>query len=109
MINIEIKKGEEIIEKVTRTLKEKQIKTGILSLIGAVDSCCISTMQKDDALKDILTQYHEPLELSSIGELVNGKPHIHVTLGREDNSALFGHLHWGKVKSWFVNVYINSY
>lgn len=108
MLKIEIKKGEEIIKKITDIIKEKQIKTGSLTLIGGVDSCCISTMPKNDATKDILTEYHEPLELSGTGEIVNGKIHIHVTLGREDKSTLSGHLHWGKVATWFVNVYISS-
>jgi uncharacterized protein len=108
MIKIEITKGEEIIEKVSKIIKEKKITNASLSLIGAVDACCISTMPKNDANKDILTEYHEPLELSGTGEITDGKPHIHVTLGREDTSAFFGHLHWGKVETWFVHVYVTS-
>lgn len=108
MLKIEVKKDEEIIKKITDVIKEKQIKTGSLTLIGAVDSCCIGTMPKNDATKDILTEYHEPLELSGTGEIVDGEVHIHVTLGREDKNALFGHMHWGKVETWFVNIYIIS-
>ncbi|HSW88045.1 MAG TPA: PPC domain-containing DNA-binding protein [Candidatus Saccharimonadales bacterium] len=107
MHKIVINPQEEIIEIVTKYLQENNIKQGsIVSVIGAVDECCISTMPKEDAKKDILTEYHEPLEMSGVGEIQNGKPHIHATFGREGNQAVFGHLHWAKVKNWFVNVYI---
>lgn len=107
ILKIHIKPGEEVIEKLTSFLKENNIQEGsIVSLIGAVDACCISTMPKDDAKKDILTEYHEPLELSGTGEIHEGKPHIHCVLGRENNVAIFGHLHWANVTSWFVNIYI---
>ena len=93
MIKIRIEPGEEIIEVVTRTLQEKDIKEGsIVSIVGAVDECCISTMPKKNAKKDILTEYHEPLEISGTGEVHEGKPHMHAVLGREGNIALFGHL-----------------
>ena len=98
-----IGRHEEILETVTSVLKSEG---SIVSIIGAVDSCCISTMPKRNAKKDILTEYHEPLELSGTGEIQDGKPHIHCVLGREKNVAIFGHLHWGKVENWFINVYI---
>lgn len=107
MIKIKIKSGEEIVEVVTKVLQEKDIQEGsIVSIIGAVDECCISTMPKEDSKKDILTEYHEPLEMAGTGEVHEGKPHIHAVLGREGNTAIFGHLHWGRVKEWFVHVYI---
>ncbi|HSW87553.1 MAG TPA: PPC domain-containing DNA-binding protein [Candidatus Saccharimonadales bacterium] len=107
MIKIEVRSGEEVIEKVTKVLLEKHIQEGsIVSVVGAVAACCISTMPKDDAKKDILTEYHEPLEMSGTGEVLEGKPHIHAVFGREGNSAIFGHLHWAQVTEWFVHVYI---
>jgi len=107
MIKIEIKSGKEVVETITKVLHKKGITEGsIVSIIGAVDECAISTMPKDDAKKDILTEYQEPLEMSGMGEIVDGKPHIHATLGREGNTAIFGHLRWAKVKHWFVHVYI---
>ncbi|SRR5258708_2084375 len=106
MIKITVNKGEEIIEKVTAYVKRNNITAGSLSLIGAVNACCIGTMPKENAMKDILSEYYEPLELSGTGEILEGKPHIHVVLAREDKSALAGHLHWGKVISWFVHVYL---
>jgi len=106
MIKIAVVKGEEVIDKLSKVIKDSKIMQGSISLIGAVDACSISTIDKYDAKKDLLAEYHEPLELSGNGEIVNGTPHLHVTLGREDKSTLFGHLHWGKVKTWFVNVYV---
>lgn len=107
MIKIEVTAGEEVIEKVKNVLIEKNIQEGsIVSLVGAVDACCISTMPKDNPKKDILTEYNEPLEMSGTGEIHKGNPHIHAVLGQEGNTAIFGHLHWAKVKDWFVHVYV---
>lgn len=106
MIRLSITSGEEILEKITKYLAKKKINEGTISVIGAIDECGLSTMPKHDAKRDIIVKYREPLELSGTGEVHQGKPHLHVVLGREGNSALAGHLHWGKVKHWFVNVYI---
>jgi uncharacterized protein len=106
MIKIEVTCGEEVIEKITTVIKKRGIASGSITLIGGIDSCCISTMDKNDAKKDILTEYHEPLEMSGTGEILDGKPHIHAILGEQNNNALFGHLHWAKVRDWFVHVYI---
>lgn len=91
----------------TAQLKTHGIQRGaIVSLIGAVDHCCISNMPKNNAKDDILTEYHEPLELSGSGEITDGKPHIHVVLGREGDSTLSGHLHHAKVETWYVHAYV---
>jgi hypothetical protein len=63
-------------------------------------------MPIDDTKKDILTEYHEPLEQSGTDDILRTN-FTHVTLDREDKNALFGHLHWGKVTAWFVNAYIS--
>jgi len=109
MLKIEIVKSEEIIKKVTAVIKKNKINNASLMVIGGIDSCCISTMSKDDAKKYISCVYNEPLELTGTGEIVDGIIHIHVTLGREDKTTLMGHLQWGKVESWFVHVYINEF
>jgi len=47
MLKIHIKPGEEVIETITKVLKEKRIQEGsIVSVIGAVAECRIGTMQK---------------------------------------------------------------
>ena len=108
MLRIHVQSGEEVIETITKQLKKNHITEGSITFIGAVDSCCISTMPKKNAKEDILIEYHEPLEVSGTGEVTEGKPHLHAVLGREGNQAIFGHLHWAKIKEWFVNVYVTS-
>lgn len=107
MILFAVKPGEEVIETVTRRAAEKGIANGaIVSLIGAVDTCAISNMPAHDARSDIVTEYRQPCELSGTGEIVDGTVHIHVTLGREGDTALAGHLHWAKVETFFVHAYV---
>lgn len=107
MFVIPVKSGEEVIETITNELRRRDVKAGaIVSLIGAIDRCCISNMPKNDATEDILTEYEQPFEMSGTGEIIDGKPHIHCVLGREGNSSLSGHLHWAIVGAWFVNVYV---
>lgn len=107
LFNIRIEKNQEVIEFITQYCKERNIENAaIVSIIGAVDSCCISNMPANDAKKDTLTVYNVPLELIGSGEVKNGKVHIHCIFGQEDNKALAGHLHWANIKTWFVSAYI---
>jgi predicted DNA-binding protein with PD1-like motif len=107
MFVISVPPGREVIEAVTAELHSRGVAAGaIISLIGAVDSACISNMPKGDALDDILTEYEQPMEMSGTGEIKDGKPHIHAVLATEGDTALSGHLHWAKVQTHFVNVYV---
>lgn len=107
MLRISVPPGEEVMESVTRQLKEHDVQNGaVVSLIGAIDACCISTMSQHDATQDILTEYEQPFELSGTGEIKNGVPHLHCVLGKEGDVALAGHLHWARVENFFVNVYV---
>ncbi len=107
MFVISVRPGEEVMEVVTRQLQERGVRNGaIVSLIGAIDACCISNMLKGDAKTDILNEYEQPFELSGTGEIKDGKPHIHCVLGAEGDGALAGHLHWARVENFFVNVYV---
>jgi uncharacterized protein len=109
MTVISVKPGEEVMESVTRRLKELGIVEGaVASLVGAVDACAISNMPRRDAKDDIITEYKQPLEMSGTGEVKDGTPHIHCVVSGEGNSALAGHLHWARVENWFVNVYVVS-
>jgi predicted DNA-binding protein with PD1-like motif len=109
VIVISVQPGHEVIDTVTRRLKETGVQGGaIVSLVGAIDSCCISNMPRDDAKSDILTEYKEPFEMAGTGEVKDGVPHIHCILSREGDRALAGHLHWARVDTWFVNVYITE-
>lgn len=100
-------KGEEVIEKANAQLAILGIVDGVVvSLIGAVDECCISNMPKGDANVDIKTTYAEPLEMSGSGEIKSGRIHLHCVFGRERDEAIFGHLHWAKVRAWYVAIYV---
>jgi predicted DNA-binding protein with PD1-like motif len=93
------------------TIEAELVKQGVLngavvSLIGAVDTAAVSTMHKDDYAQDIVTEYHQPLELSGTGEIRDGKLHVHVTLGAMGNVTISGHLHRATVKEFFVHAYV---
>jgi uncharacterized protein len=104
---ISVRPGQEVVETVTRCLKDLEIENGaIVSVIGAVDECCISNMPRRDATTDVLTDYAEPFEMSGTGEVKDGRPHIHCVLGTEGNATLSGHLHWARVETCFVNIYV---
>lgn len=107
MLIINVPAGEEVITTATKRLADAGISHGaIVSVIGAVEGCAISTMPADDAGRDIVREYADPFELLGCGEVVDGVPHVHVTVGREDGTALAGHLHWARVKTWFVRLYV---
>lgn len=104
---VKVEVGREVMATLQEEFRRRNISRGaIVSLIGAVDSCCISNMPKDDAKRDILTEYNEPFELSGTGEIRDGKAHIHCVLGREGDQTLSGHLHWAKVNTWYVSAYV---
>lgn len=107
MFRISVQPGQEVIETVTRELQMRAISNGaIVSLIGAVDSACISNMRKRDASADTLTEYEQPMEMSGTGEIRSGRPHIHAVFGVEGDSVISGHLHWARIQTHFVNVYV---
>lgn len=107
LLKFTIHAGQEVMATLAEEFKQKNVKDGaIVSVIGAVDECCISNMPKADAKKDILTEYKQPFELSGTGEVKDGTPHIHCTLSKEGDVVLHGHLHWAKVQAWYVSVFV---
>jgi uncharacterized protein len=103
---VSVGRGEEVIETISREVAERGVtEAAVVSLIGAVEGCCVSIMPKGDALSDILTDYAQPFELSGTGEVKDGKVHLHVVLGGEDGTVS-GHLHWARVDHWFVRAYV---
>lgn len=105
MCVVEVPTGAEVLETVAAQAKEQGISdAAIVSLIGAVEGCVVSTMALDVPLKDLITEYVQPLELSGTGEIRNGSVHIYV-LGSEGNQTISGHLHWVRVKTFFVRAY----
>lgn len=104
---IKVEAGCEVMDTVKQHLAEQNIHDGvIISVIGAVDECCISNMKKLNPKEDILNEYQEPLEMSGNGEIRDGQPHIHCVMSREGESVLAGHLHWAEVRTWYVNVFV---
>jgi predicted DNA-binding protein with PD1-like motif len=104
---VSVQPGQEVIETVTRHVQERGVtNAAIVSLIGAVDSACISNMPKGDATDDISSEYAQPMETSGSGEIKDGQPHIHAVFGTEGDATVSGHLHWARVETHFVNVYI---
>lgn len=107
MIKIRIEKGSEVIETLNEEFAKRGIRDGaICSVIGAVDKACISNMPKEDASKDILTEYSEPFEMNGCGEVREGKAHIHCNFGREGDAVVSGHLHWAQVDYWYVTAFV---
>lgn len=103
---IEIKNAELLsaIEAQANTLGIEN--AAIVSLIGAADSFTVSTMPKDDPLKDIVTDYGSPAEMSGTGEIVNGSVHIHAIMAIEGDKGVAGHLHKAVIGAWFARAYL---
>ena len=107
LVKIKIEPGQEVMAVLEKEFAKRGWQEGaICSVIGAVDECKISNMPKGDAKGDIMTEYKEPFELSGTGNINDGKPHLHVVLSGEGDKAIAGHLHWAKVKTWYVAVYV---
>jgi uncharacterized protein len=102
---VHVGKGQEVLETIAAAVDERGVTAAALTLIGAVGSCRVSVMPKDDPADDILTEYAQPFELTGSGEVVDGKPHVHVSLGG-DGEVVAGHLHWARVDHWFVRAYV---
>lgn len=102
-----VEKDQEVLESLTRQIADLGIRNAaIVSLIGAVDACAISNMPAEDAKKDIVTEYRQPMELTGSGDIAEGQLHIHVTLSREGDECVGGHLHWAQVRTFFVKAYV---
>lgn len=107
LLKFTVQPGQEIMATLKEEFQKLNLQNGaIVSVIGAVDECCISNMPKENPKKDILNEYKQPFELSGTGEIRDGKPHIHCTISKEGDVALHGHLHWAKVESWYVSVFV---
>lgn len=105
---IEIRDAE-LVETLTVRLAELEITEGaIVSLVGAADSFTVSTMPAHDATKDIKTSYDVPAEMTGTGEIVAGRPHLHVVMAIEGDRAVAGHLHEARIGAWFARAYVLS-
>ncbi|MEU3601133.1 DUF296 domain-containing protein [Streptomyces sp. NPDC006798] len=100
-------KNDELMDSVNQQAAKAGITdAAIVSLIGAVDRFTISTMPEGDALKDDISSYELPAEMSGTGEIRNGFAHIHAVMGVEGDRAVTGHLHEAHVGVHFARVYL---
>ena len=107
MILVSVQPGQEVIATLTAELDRLGVRSGaVVSLIGAVGACSISTMAADDYTKDVVTEYAAPMELSGTGEVKDGAVHLHVVLGLAGDETRSGHLHAATVDHFFVNAYV---
>lgn len=110
MLKLTVSHGQEVVAELDRQLRVHGVdNAAVASLIGAVDSCAISNMNIDDAGQDVVTEYKQPLELSGSGEIIDGRLHLHVVLGKHGDGALAGHLHWAMVEKFFVRAYVITF
>lgn len=100
-----LKPGQELVEGLSKILKEKKIKAGYIPvLLGGFKNLKIVSMafgENEDSPKSIEKEYREPLEYFGIGTIaeIEGKPsiHIHLTAAQAGNKAIAGHLVSGEI------------
>jgi predicted DNA-binding protein with PD1-like motif len=106
VIVFEIRNGE-LLAGIERQAAAAGVANGaIVSLIGAVDAFTVSTMPAHDPSKDVVTAYDLPAEMTGTGEIVDGKPHVHVAMAVAGDRAVSGHLHRAEVGTWFARAYV---
>ena len=106
MVVIEVRNAE-LMETMAKEVKRLDIANGaIVSLIGAVASFTLSTMLKQDATEDIITDYSLPAEMTGTGEITNGTVHVHAVMAVEGDQAVAGHLHRAEIGTFFARAYV---
>lgn len=86
----------EIVEALTAFCKEKQIKSGFITGIGAINEVTLRFFNPSTK-KYVDKAFHEQMEISNLtGNIstMDGKEylHLHITVGKSDYTALAGHL-----------------
>ncbi len=94
-----LKKGVDIIDGLTKTMKERGVSAGIITGIGAVMEANIGYFNAQTRKYEEL-YLQENMEILSLRGNISMKdgsvfPHIHIVLSRRDFSALGGHLNRG--------------
>lgn len=91
-----LQKGDDLIEGLTKILKDKNITLGVVSGIGAVSEANIGFFNTETKEYEQL-HLREDLEILMLQGNISHKnndsyPHLHVVLSKRDFSALGGHL-----------------
>ena len=93
---VSIKNQSSIIEALTDFVRSQEIQSGEVTGIGAVDEATLRFFVPSTK-KYVDKTFKEQMEVTNISgnvSIINGEPllHLHITLGREDYTALAGHL-----------------
>ena len=93
---VSIQNHKEIVKALTVFCEEKNIKSGAIYGIGALDELTLRFFHPETQ-KYVDQVFHEQMEIANLtGNIstLNGKVylHLHITVGRSDYSALAGHL-----------------
>ncbi len=107
VVVIKLRERGELIKQLAETLSGRGItNAAVVSIVGAVRTAVLATMQADDPKTTVLSE-HRFAELSGVGEIEDGVPNLHVSLGLEGGEAFSGHLHSAGIGGpYFVNVYL---
>lgn len=102
--------GEDVIESVTNIVKEKNIKSGLINIIGALNKFTIGYFDVETKEYNYET-YEESVELvSCMGNVAwkEGEPviHLHFIVAREDYSIMGGHMGQPSTVSVTGEVYV---
>ncbi|MGC5745270.1 PPC domain-containing DNA-binding protein [Chryseobacterium sp. NFX27] len=99
---VSVKDGSGIVDALTDFVKSQNIQAGEITGIGAVSEATLRFFRPSD--KNYVDKtFNEQMEMTNISGNVSeieGKPvlHLHITLGREDYTALAGHLLDAKIR-----------
>ncbi|EJL75899.1 PPC domain-containing DNA-binding protein [Chryseobacterium populi] len=99
---VSVKNGSGIIESLTDFVVSQHIQSGEVTGIGAVSEATLRFFQPSTK-KYVDKTFNEQMEVTNISgnvSEIDGKPllHLHITLGREDYTALAGHLLDAKIR-----------
>jgi uncharacterized protein len=99
---VSVKDGSGIVDALTDFVKSQNILAGEITGIGAVSEATLRFFRPSDKNYADKT-FNEQMEMTNISGNVSeieGKPvlHLHITLGREDYTALAGHLLDAKIR-----------
>ena len=89
-------RGEDLLESMTRFVKELDIEAGHIQVLGAVRNATIGYFNQDTTEYEYI-DFNKPMEILHCAgniSLLDGEPmiHAHITLSDEDGKAYGGHL-----------------
>jgi uncharacterized protein len=103
---IEVRGSELLTTLQALAAREDIVNAVIVTVIGAADCSTVSTMPAGDATRDVLTEYDLPAEMTGMGEIRDGKPHVHAVMAVEGDRAVAGHLHRAEIRTHFARAYV---